>query len=303
MKPPPISTGGVRAAAGAPARGRALGADRHRLCSSPRQGECCWFALRQMNGFHCLTNTHENASQRGFGRRADTCQLWFITGEKQPALRRRMTCARRCACLFSEECVATADQANSRGCGIAERFVSSPGSLRRASHCVQTAGHCLGPGRGTAWGCDEQKPLCATPVAAARLSSPPSPRCRHCPHWELAEPRAGERTGIGAGEQRDPPVTLTRGRSSPTGGQKPLFKDVPLATFPVLKPEASTEATRVQVALVWFLRALPSVHRRGSSAPHGRQLNTQHLSQGVLAMPGAGMAFGLGIALPLAQGN
>lgn len=71
----------------------------------------------------------------------------------------------------------------------------------------------------------------------------------------------------------------------------------------MLKPEASTEATRVQVALVWFLRALPSVHRRGSSAPHGLQLNTQHLSQGVLAMPGAGMALGLGIALPLAQGN
>lgn len=190
MKPPPISTGGVRAAAGAPARGRALGADRHRLCSSPRQGECCWFALRQMNGFHCLTNTHENASQRGFGRRADTCQLWFITGEKQPALRRRMTCARRCACLFSEECVATADQANSRGCGIAERFVSSPGSLRRASHCVQTAGHCLGPGRGTAWGCDKQKPLCATPVAAARLSPPlpplpslPSLGAGRAPRW------------------------------------------------------------------------------------------------------------------------
>jgi len=77
--------------------GRALGADRHRLCPSRRQGERCGFVLRQMNGFHCLTNTHESASQCGFGRRADTCQLWFIAGEKQPALRRRMTRARCCA--------------------------------------------------------------------------------------------------------------------------------------------------------------------------------------------------------------
>lgn len=195
----------MRAAAGAPARGRALGADRHRLCSSPRQGECCWFALRQMNGFHCLTNTHENASQRGFGRRADTCQLWFITGEKQPALRRRMTCARRCACLFSEECVATADQANSRGCGIAERFVSSPGSLRRASHCVQTAGHCLGPSRGTAWGCDEQKPLCATPVVAARLSPPPPPAAVTALTGSWQSPALGSAQGSVLGSKATPP--------------------------------------------------------------------------------------------------
>lgn len=104
--------------------GRALGADRHRLCPSPREGECCGFAFRQMNGFYCLTNTHENASQCEFGRRSDTCQLWFITGEKQPALRRRMTCARRCAGLFSEECVATEDQANTWDRYITEDFVS-----------------------------------------------------------------------------------------------------------------------------------------------------------------------------------
>lgn len=73
--------------------GRAPGADRHRLCPSPSRGECRGFAFRQMNGFYCLTNARENASQREFGRRADTCQLWFICGEKQPALRRRMTCA------------------------------------------------------------------------------------------------------------------------------------------------------------------------------------------------------------------
>lgn len=119
--------------------GRALGADRHRLCSSLRQGECCWFAFRQMNGFHCLTNTHENASQCKFGRRADTCQLWFITREKEPALRRRMTCARRSACLFSEECVATADQANTWDRYITEDFVSSPESFRKASHSLETA--------------------------------------------------------------------------------------------------------------------------------------------------------------------
>lgn len=104
--------------------GRALGADRHRLCPSPRQGERCGFVLRQMNGFYCLTNTHENASQCGFGRRSDTCQLWFITGEKQPALRRRMTCACCCAGLFSEECVATEDQANTWGRYIMKDFVS-----------------------------------------------------------------------------------------------------------------------------------------------------------------------------------
>lgn len=97
---------------------KAPGADRHRLCPSPRQGECCGFAFRQMNGFYCLTNTQENASQREFGRRSDTCQLWFITGGKQPALRRRMTRARCCAGLFSEECVATEDQANTWGCSI-----------------------------------------------------------------------------------------------------------------------------------------------------------------------------------------